>query len=197
VLLSIQPNITTKTNIQIQFTAVDVAATTSIGPNHITVTASGQTSAPSPFTIDGPDHMIVVLDSLGVCSGCTSTVERDVTYQVIKFSGSPAFVIPIGENITRSGWNCYQSNGGYGTTLCTSGVDTGTDGTFGPDVWTMVSDSYTPPGCGYNIVDHWQWCAAPKTIGTLNGYTPTDSISINGSIRPPDVAMPPGTIINP
>src|SRR5262249_12473910 len=56
--------------------SVNVPANTEIGPNNITVTANSQTSAPSPFTIDGPDHMIVVSDTLGHCSGCTTAVSR-------------------------------------------------------------------------------------------------------------------------
>ena len=163
---------------------VSVAASTEIGPNNITVTAGGFTSDPSPFTIDGPDHMIVKYDQVFPCSGCIYTVERDVTYQVIKFSGSPVFVIPIGESVSDSGWNCDQPFPGATTTPCAGGLDTDTNGMF-TDSWTLRND-FTPSGCGTNTVDRWQWCAAPKTIGTLTGYLHTDDISINGYVNPPN-----------
>jgi hypothetical protein len=174
---------------------VSVAANTSIGSNSITVTANALTSAPSPFTIDGPDHLIVVSDTLGHCSGCTTTVNRIVKYQVIKFGGSPVFVIPIGEAFTKSGWNCSDPEPGFISTPCSSGGDTLTDGTF-LDEWTVGSDGHTPVGCGWNALDHWQWCAAPKTIGTLNGYIHTNACSINGVVNPPN-QFPQGQPIYP
>jgi hypothetical protein len=164
---------------------VSVAASTYIGPDNITVTASGQMSAPSPFTIDGPDHMIVNSDVVGHCSGCATAVRRTVTFQVIKFSGSPVFVIPIGEVASQSGWSCNGSNPGVRTTLCVDGVDTDANGMF-PDSWSIASDSYSPAGCGFNFTTHWQWCPAPKTFGTLTGYTHTNAINMNGVVNPPN-----------
>jgi len=175
--------------------SVSVLATAYIGPNSVTVTANGQTSNPSPFTIDGPDHLLVQDDVIGSCSGCHTTVERDMTYQVIKFSGSPVFVIPIGEVLSTSGWNCKQSNPGFHSTPCAQGEDTDTNGEF-IDGWTLSSDAYTPPGCGENVADHWQWCTAPKTIGSPTGYCRTDQININGSVRPPGPGLT-GTPIYP
>jgi hypothetical protein len=120
-----------------------------------------------------------------------------MAYQVIKFSGSPAFVIPMGEVLSASGWNCIsQSFPGVKTTPCAEGADTDTSGEF-IDVWTMRSDAYTPPGCGYNVpTDHWQWCTAAKTIGTPFGYYRTDQIEINDSVRPPGAGLT-GTPIYP
>lgn len=181
-------NITVESETQIYYSAVDVAASTYIGPNNITVTANGQTSAPFPFTIDGPDHLLVTNDVIGMCSGCKTTVKRTMTYQVIKFSGSSASVVPIGEVIGTSGWNCNQANPGFQSTPCAEGEDTEPDGTF-VDGWTLSGDSYTPAGCGINVVDHWQWCSAPKTIGSPTGYCHTDQIEINGSVRPPGAAL--------
>ena len=186
-------NQTSATNTQIQLSAVNVAATTPVGPNNITVTANGMTSAPAPFTIDGPDHMVVQNDVLGHCSGCTTTVSRIVTFQVIKFSGNPVFVIPIGEVTSRSGWTCTQSEPGIITTPCSSGYDTTTSGTF-EDEWDLGSDGFTPAGCGWNFTTHWQWCAAPRTFGTLAGYTHNNAISENNVVNPPNT-FAVGTVI--
>ena len=178
-------NTQTTVNTQIQLSAVDVAANTGVGPNNITVTANSQTSAPSPFTIDGPDHLVVQGDAIGTCSGCTTAVKRQVTLQVIEFSGSPAFVIPIGEVASASGWNCAGTFPGVMTTPCSSGLDTNTSGTF-TDSWSIASDGYSPTGCGFNFTTHWQWCAASRTLGTLTGYTHTNAISMNGVVNPPN-----------
>jgi len=147
------------------------------------------------YELDGPDHMVVVSDVLGKCSGCTTAVNRVVSYQIIKFSLNPVFVIPIGEAPSVSGWNCNQTFPGTIYTHCSDGVDTDTNGMF-PDQWSMESDAYTPVGCGYDITDHWQWCTAPKTFGTLTGYTHTDAIKINGVVNPPD-QFAVGTVIYP
>jgi hypothetical protein len=185
----------TASDTQIQLSAVNVAASAYIGPNNISVTSGGLPSAPSPFTIDGPDHMVVTADALGKCSGCSTTVRRTVTLQVIKFTGSAAYVIPIGEVPSVSGWNCAQQFPGTTSTPCSQGVDTDTSGSF-QDSWSMSSDAYTPVGCGYSITTHWQWCAAPKTFGTLSGYTHTNAINMNGVVSPP-YRFPIGTVIYP
>jgi hypothetical protein len=190
-------NTTTSTNTQIKFSAVDVAATTSIGVNSITVTANGVPSDPAGFTIDGPDHMIVENDTIGNCSGCSTTVMRGMTYQIIKFSGSPVFVIPIGEVLTLGSWTCNQSNPGFISTPCSEGEDTDTNGEFA-DFWTLNSDTYTPTACGFeSVIDHWQWCTGQKTIGSPVGYCLTNHIDIQGSVRPPDTPITVGTIIAP
>jgi hypothetical protein len=185
----------TSTTTQIQLSAVDVAASAYIGANSITVTASGQTSAPAGFTIDGPDHAIVNSDVLGHCSGCTTAVKRTIILQVIKFSGSAASVIPIGEVASASGWNCSQTNPGVLTTPCAEGVDTDSNGMF-PDSWSIASDTYSPAGCGFNFTTHWQWCTAPKTCATLTGYTHTNAINMNGVVNPPS-QFPAGQAIYP
>jgi hypothetical protein len=59
----------------------------------------------------------------------------------------------------------------------------------------MSSDAYTPAGCGFNITDHWQWCAhsPAQTLGTLTGYVHTDKIQINGVVSPNSI--PTGAVI--
>jgi hypothetical protein len=153
--------------------------------NSITVTANQKESDPAGFTIDGPDHMIVVSDVIGYCSGCTTARRRVVTFQVIKFSGSPVFVIPIGEIPSPSGWNCNGNFPGVITTPCSSGLDTDTNGMLF-DAWSIANDGYSPVGCGFNFTTHWQWCTAPKTFGTLTGYIHTNAISMNGVVNPPN-----------
>lgn len=176
-------NQTTASDNQIQFSAVNVAPSAYIGINSMTVTANGQQSDPALFTIDGPDHMIVKGDVLGSIG---PNVSRVVTFQIMnEFSGTPVFVIPIGEVPSRSGWTCNQSEPGIITTPCSQGVDTDTNGMF-QDEWDIGSGSYTPAGCGWNFTTHWQWCSAPKWVGTLTGSSHTDAVSENGVINPPN-----------
>jgi hypothetical protein len=181
----------------IVLTSVSISTSAQIGVNNITVSAGAVSSSPAPFTIDGPDHMVVIDDQVATCSGCTTAVARFMTYRVIKFNLSPANAIPIGEVVSTSDWNCGGAFPGVVTTSCAAPVQTQTqsDGSF-TDLWTLSSDSFSPAGCGDNIVDHWQWCSAPKTVGTLSGYVHTNAININGSIRPPGPAMT-GTVVVP
>lgn len=153
-------------------------------------------SKPQSTRLDGPFYMIVQYDAIGWCSGCSTTRERDVTYQVMNFSQTPAGSIPIGESLSITGWSCNQQNPGGQTTPC--GIaSTYPDGSF-TDSWSLQSDAYTPIGCGASITDEWQWCATspPRGIGHLSGYTHTDAISINGVVNPPNQFVQ-GAVINP
>jgi len=59
----------------------------------------------------------------------------------------------------------------------------------------MKSDTYSPAGCGFNIVDQWDWAGhvPVQDLGTLSGYIHTNSISINGVVSPNSIPM--GTVI--
>jgi hypothetical protein len=182
------------TDTKIVLTGVSIAFSATVGNNNISVTASGQNSGPSTFQVDGPYHMIVQSDVTGLCSGCSSTVARRVTYQVQNFSGTNAATTWIAENIAFSGWSCTQQEG-HQFAQCSQNDQTLSSGTF-TDQWTMSSDAYTPAGCGFNVTyDHWQWCqhSTAQTLGTLTGYVHTDKVSINGVVSPNKIAT--GTVI--
>jgi len=183
---------------------VNVSINTKISPNSITVTntTTNLTSNQSPFTLDGPFNMVVQPNSdiMGKCNGCSTTVQRLVTYKVMNLSGSAAGAIAAGESYTpASGWNCTQTQPGVSIELCSLGFITNSDGTF-TDGWTLSSDGYTPAGCGEtgNNVDEWQWCPTtpPTGIGKLTGWVKSLSVSINSYVNPPN-PMPGGTVINP
>jgi hypothetical protein len=183
------------TDTQIILTGVSVALSATVGNNNVTVAASGQTSAPASLTVAGPYQMVVQSDILGHCAGCTTTVQRNITYQINNFSGSPAQNVWIGEVVNTSGWSCTQSNPGLTTTLCSQN-DVKSDGIF-TDSWYLSSDSFTPVGCGFNVnSDHWQWCAhsSAQTLGTLQGYVHTNAVSENGVVNPPNT-FPVGTVV--
>jgi hypothetical protein len=139
--------------------------------------------------------MSVVADQLRKCSGCTTTVQRLVTYQVKNFSNSNVGAIPIGETAAESGWNCNQSDPGTSTSPCSAGYQTNSNGQF-TDGWSLASDGYTPTGCGDNVDDHWLWCPAGTSIGHLKGYLHTNAVSINGVVNSPN-QFAVGTVINP
>jgi len=145
--------------------------------------------------VDGPYNMSVLTDNLGKCSGCNTTVERDVTYQVMNLSGSSTSTIAVGESLTASGWNCNQSNPGFQATSCSQNKTTNSAGQF-TDAWTLEADGYSPVGCGLNVDDHWLWCPNSSSIGHLSGYCHTNAVSINGVVNPPN-QFKTGTIINP
>lgn len=142
--------------------------------------------------------MVVQSDSFGKCDGCSTTVQRVVTYQVINASGANSGAIPICESPTVTNWSCTQQQK-VTFQSCSSPYTTTSTGAF-PDQWTMGSDAYTPAGCGFSVTDHWQWAASAsvqKTFATLTGYVHTNAISINGHVSPPAGTLPPGTVINP
>lgn len=183
------------TDSKIILNTVVVSISATIGPNSITVTSNSQKSNQGAFTLDGPFYMTVIADQLRKCSGCTTTVQRLVTYQVKNFSGSNAGTTSIGENVVTSGWNCTQASGGTNTSPCSKGGSTNSAGQFA-DQWDLGSDVYTPIGCGENVDDHWLWCKNNQSIGHLSGYCHTNAVQINGVVSPPN-SFTPGTIINP
>jgi len=176
---------------------VSIGFAATIGANSISVSVDNVPSNSVPFTVDGPTHMIVQGDTIGRCSGCSTSVARFVNYQIVNYSGTNSGTVVIGEAPTASGWSCMQPNPGSSYASCTTSPFTASGGFF-TDLWSINSDAYTPSGCGFNITDHWQWCATspPHTFGTLTGYVHTDAININGYINPPQ-SMPVGTVINP
>jgi hypothetical protein len=192
-------------NTQIILNNAAISINAPIGPNSITVTTkatdgTNQTSNQGAFTLDGPSYMVVKLDTMGKCNGCSTIVKRFVTYQVTNLSGSATGSIPIGESLTQvAGWNCTQSRPVFNTTSCSQGATTLSDRTF-TDGWSLGSDGYTPTGCGEtgNNVDEWKWCATstPTNIGALTGGCKTNSVTINGYTNPP-TAMSAGKIIPP
>jgi hypothetical protein len=183
----------TASDTQIQIT-VNIGFTAIIGNNSISVTANGLPSNSVSFQVDGPYHLVVVSDVTGPCSGCVTTVQRTVEYQVQDFNPSTVGQWTLGESIAFNGWNCQQTES-HATNNCSSNPSTtGASGLFF-DTWSINSDAYTPTGCGFNTTDHWQWCGhSPNpTLGTLTGYVHTDHISINGTVSPSQ--MTPGTVV--
>jgi hypothetical protein len=172
---------------------VNIGLSATVGNNSITVSASGKTSNPATFQVDGPYHLIVQSDVTGKCSGCNTTISRFVTYQIQNFGGTNAGTTSICETPTFTGWNCTQSQS-HSYRLCTAPGSTNSTGGF-TDQWSMASDAYTPTGCGFNIVDHWNWAThvPVQDLGTLSGYVRTNSISINGVVSPSAILR--GTVI--
>jgi hypothetical protein len=181
------------TDTQIVLQGVSVALSTTVSNDNVTVTAGSQTSAPAALTVDGPYHMIVQSDVTGLCSGCITAVRRIVTYQIQNFSGSNAGTTSVGETGGFGASSC-SPNTLPSPTTCSSNFSTLSNGTFS-DVWSMNSDAYAPPGCGFTVNDHWQWCphSPAQTLGTLTGYIHTNAILINGVLSP--AKMAPGTVV--
>ena len=128
--------------------------------------------------------MIVQSDSTGPCSGCKTTAQRTVTYEIQNFSGSNAGMTWVGEN-GSNGPLSWTANTQPSTTPYTANHNIPSTGIL-TDRWSMYSDSYTPSGCGFTVTDHWRWCAhnPAQTLGTLTGYIHTNAILINGVLSP-------------
>ena len=189
---------------QIILHTVVIPVGAAIGPNSITVTVkagdgTNQTSNNGSFTLDGPFYMIVQNDIITTCSGCITTVARQTTYQVTNFSTVNSGAVKIGEpaaSQVESNWNCNQA-APSGSAVCSLGYATNSVGVF-MDQWSLLSDGFTPVGCGWNINDYWTWCPTGKSIGHLSGYLHNNSVNINGSIMPPQSnRMPTNLVINP
>jgi len=179
---------------QIVLTGVSVAYSATVGNNNVTVTANGPPSPAATLVVDGPYHMIVESDSTFTCSGCATTVQRNVTYQVQNFSGANAGTTWVGESGSDGASSC-TPNTLPTETACSQNFQTLATGVF-TDEWTLNSDAYKPAGCGFTVnYDHWQWCqhSAAQTLGTLMGYIHTDKIEINGVVSPNH--MPTGTVV--
>ena len=141
-----------------------------------------------------PSYLIVEDDVIGTCNGCNTTVKRFVTYQVTNSDGTAAPNIGIGENASRTGWTCSQSEPGFNPTSCSAGFTTNSAGDFA-DGWTLSADGYTPIGCGANLTDEWMACPSTN-VGHLAGYIHDNAVSINGVVNPPSKFLQ-GTRINP
>lgn len=184
------------TDTQIVLTGVNVAYTATVGNNTLTVKNINSTSA--TLGINGPYHLVVQNDNTGVCSGCSTTVLREVTYQIQNFDGSNAGATSICETPSFSNWNCQQTEGhtygGCPGTAQPHTYVTPSSGVFSDD-WSMASDSYTPAGCGFNVTDYWNWAShSPvQDLGKLTGYVHTDKVSINGVVSPNK--LPTNTVI--
>jgi hypothetical protein len=141
-----------------------------------------------------PTYMIILTDKTGLCSGCTSTAERDFTYQVMVSPGQP-WSGPTGtggamcETNQVTGWNCAQS-APVETSSCGNPdlfVWAGTNGVMpGYDAWSFFSDSFSPAGCGWNTSDLWNALAGTQVgVGGMSGYIHTNAIKVNGSVSTP------------
>ncbi len=179
------------------------------GETYLSMTATdanGCVAGDSAQTEVGPDHMVVQSDLIGFCTGCSTTMERDVTYNVQypDPDDTPAKNIKICETIKEpnpSDWNCNQPEPGTKTNVCV--VDDSTTDSSGnfTDGWTLGADGYTPAGCGHSLTDKWLQDVSNNVqvpFGTLMGFIHTNAIKINGTTTPPQTnSMRPGTRINP
>jgi hypothetical protein len=186
------------TNLRIVVT-VNVGFNATIGNNIITVTANGQGSNRANLVVDGPNQLVVQNDVIGFCNGCSTTVERNTTYEVLNFSGVASTNIQLCETPNITGWSCNQQFPGVNAIVCgTTSFNLPANSQF-TDQWTLASDSFTPAGCGDSLTDQWKWIASPNNfleLGSLNGFAHTNAISINGSVMPPQAnAIPAGTVI--
>ena len=163
------------------------------------------------FNLIGPVEMAVQQDVWDHCVGCTTTVRRKVTYEVVNSDGSVAANIPLGEVMDLGTSGCFQGRPSITINSCTvaqgqsignpsggtsnkSGGMWATDGNGEfTDSWTMGADGYTPAGCGFAAnYDHWQLCGltaplgsvnAGLTFATLTGLVDTNRIGINAGSK--------------
>lgn len=188
------------TDTQITLT-VNAAYSATIGNGDVSVTANGVASNTETLLVDGPAYMTVNLDTYGLCSGCTTTIRRRVSYQIYNYSGTTTNLgnQVISESVSV-GTNSCSPAGSANFATCAEGFTTSSSGTF-TDAWSLNSDNLSPSGCGVPInYDHWQMCfnGNPKAFGTLSGYIHTNSTNINGYVVPPNAGeMLTGTRINP
>ena len=142
------------------------------------------------------DHMMVIVDTSGVCSGCTTTVARFIKYQIQNVQNQNIGAIQIAEQTGTNSNSC--ANGNPITTTCSQLVFTDSISQF-VDEWSINTDHVTPPSCGYTVYfDTWQWCkplGGTENAGTLSGYIHANSILENGVYSPNKI--PQGTIIYP
>jgi hypothetical protein len=147
------------------------------------------------FIADGPWSLVVVSDQW-----ITSSNYRQVTYQVITLAKQTIPGIPIGEVVSTSNCNCTGGCPSLSFDQCGGGLTTSLQSDI-VDSWGRFPSGYSPAGCGFNIVDHWQWCGtgAPTggwTIGSPTGYIHTNASCISGYVQPGN-PMPAGLVIPP
>jgi hypothetical protein len=171
------------------------------------VTWDGSEYVPPPaqLTVNGPPaYMQVVQDYQNICSGCTTTVARVTTYQVMQANGTNVGNIAICETLSDSMWNCSQSAPTVDSLACgTPPGGTTSTGQF-TDIWSLNANNFTPVGCGFQTAtDVWKRAnidGSFTAFGTLNGALMTTSTTINGHTivgASTDGAMPMGFRINP
>jgi hypothetical protein len=160
------------------------------------------------FNVIGPVHMVVQNDIYDHCDGCTTTVRRKTTYQVINSDGSIAKNIPLGEVTDYGSSSCSQGRPTMLINSCRFALGQPIGNPSGPPVsqsdgmwatdsngqftdnWTMGSGTYTPAGCGYSVnYDHWQLCGigldsqgyinAGLTFATLQGSINSNEVRIS------------------
>jgi hypothetical protein len=173
---------------------VNIAFTATVGNNSISVAAGGNTSNAVTFQVNGPYHMIVEGDLTDKCPGCSTTVRRRVTYQIQNFDDTNAGATWIGEDFSNGSSSC-TPNTGPSTTHCSDNDYTPSSGVF-TDTWSMNSDSYTPPGCGYTVnYDHWAvvW-AQPATDARYFNWLPAHRQDFKNGVVSPN-AMTTGTVV--
>jgi hypothetical protein len=154
-----------------------IATGATLGNNNITVTANGVTSAGFNLIADYPSQIYVTADSTVLCGGCSTTVQRNVNYVVQLFSGATApSGLGLEEGIATSNWTCTTPTSDAYTT-CASGINTNSDGAFA-DGWSLGTGTISPVGCGFDILDHYEWCPTGKTIATVSGNISQTSIKV-------------------
>ena len=174
-----------------------IAGNASSGNNQVSVTANGMTSNAVNFTVQVPDHLVVVDDTSGPYTPCPAFIQRLHSYTMM--AGDIVLAsTAIGEVGTIGTNSCAGESNAAFPTGCPDTTDI--NGLF-QDRWTVgpVGTCITPSpsNCGYSITDHWQACLASgnRTAGTLTGYIHADAISINGVVTPN--RLPTGLSIPP
>jgi hypothetical protein len=166
-----------------------IAPSAVLGDSSISVTAGGQTSNGENFVADYPTHVLVQTDLTEHCGGCSTTVQRIVTYQAVTFAGQPAAGIELGEVPTLGTWSCVspaQGNQSVNYLSCPSATYTDSNGEFS-DTWGFTSDDVAPGGCGVQVTsDHYEWCLPNKTFATLGGEITATAVTMNGYTNPPN-----------
>jgi hypothetical protein len=135
--------------------------------------------------------MVVQTDVVGLCGGCTTPVQRAVTYQVLNFDKSPVGAVPVCEVVTTNNYSCLSPSPfpGFKTTQCSAPRNTTSGGMFS-DVWTLGGDAgvggyIVPAGattCGVGVVDTRYWSGSAisflQELGNLVGVVDTTQINI-------------------
>ncbi|MFY9726620.1 MAG: IPT/TIG domain-containing protein [Bryobacteraceae bacterium] len=162
--------------------------------------SGGSGSGSNTATVVGggnPCKMVVVSDYTNLCPGCSSSVQRKVTYQVMTQNANVG-VIGICEvpdlGSANSGPTKYDQNVPP-MQITARGLPgmTSSSGQF-IDNWSLNQD-FTPVGCGYPVnSDAWYGLAVitgvKTTLGTLSGYVYTNAVNINNSVT--SLASPTG-----
>ena len=165
---------------------VNASNSATVGYGNISVTANGAMSNVKQISLDGPYSLLVISDIWGYCNGCTTTIFRDVQYQIKNFSNTNAGPTTICELPSLTGWNCTQNEPRKSARYCGSNPFDSYSGTF-VDHWSLESDNFSPSGCGEtSVVDPWYWSyTTPKTLlGTPSGSLLTNHITINNVTAP-------------